>query len=213
VAVVAGAGINCVGVAPNGRTVRFPALGAISGDWGDGLDIGTAALAAAVRGRDGRGERTVLEREVPSRFGLASPAAVVRAIHEGRVEPSRLMELPPVVFAAARDGDQASKRILERLAGEVVSMAVAALERLRVGERDVDVVLGGGLMQHADDWLLDRIAAGVHLAAPSATVTRIASPPIAGAALLGLEHLGARDGVLARARRAVGEWAGRRRER
>jgi N-acetylglucosamine kinase-like BadF-type ATPase len=212
VAVVTGAGINCVGVAPNGRTVRFPALGAISGDWGDGRDIGTAALAAAVRGRDGRGERTVLEREVPSQFGLASPAAVVRAIHEGRVEPSRLMELPPVVFSAARAGDQASKRILERLAGEVVSMAVAAVERLRVGDRDVDVVLGGGLMQHADDWLLDRIAAGVHLAAPSATVTRIASPPIAGAALLGLEHLGARDGVLARGRRAVGEWAGRRKE-
>ncbi len=212
VAVVAGAGFNCVGVAPNGRTVRFPALGAISGDWGDGRDVGTAALAAAVRGRDGRGERTILEREVPGRFGLASPGAVLRALHEGRIESSRLMELPPLVFSAARAGDQASTRILERLAGEVVSMAVAAVKRLRVSDRDVDVVLGGGLLQHADDWLVDRIAAGIHVAAPRSSVTRIASPPIAGAALLGLEHLGASGGILARARRAVGDWAARRKE-
>ena len=40
VAVVCGAGINCVGVAPDGRQVRFPALGAITGDWGGGFDVG-----------------------------------------------------------------------------------------------------------------------------------------------------------------------------
>ncbi|MFC9292271.1 BadF/BadG/BcrA/BcrD ATPase family protein, partial [Streptomyces sp. NPDC057052] len=36
VAVVCGAGINCVGLRPDGRTARFPALGRISGDWGGG---------------------------------------------------------------------------------------------------------------------------------------------------------------------------------
>ncbi|HMC69886.1 MAG TPA: BadF/BadG/BcrA/BcrD ATPase family protein, partial [Mycobacteriales bacterium] len=34
VGVVCGAGINARGVAPDGREERFPALGAISGDWG-----------------------------------------------------------------------------------------------------------------------------------------------------------------------------------
>ena len=36
VAIVCGAGINCVGVAPDGRHVRFAALGELSGDWGGG---------------------------------------------------------------------------------------------------------------------------------------------------------------------------------
>ena len=36
VAVVCGAGINCVGMRPDGRTARFPALGRVSGDWGGG---------------------------------------------------------------------------------------------------------------------------------------------------------------------------------
>src|SRR3954469_16684892 len=40
VAGVCGAGINCVGVGPDGRHVRYPALGAISGDWGGGYDVG-----------------------------------------------------------------------------------------------------------------------------------------------------------------------------
>ena len=65
VAVVCGAGINCVGVAPDGRQARFPALGSITGDWGGGYDVGLAAVSAAARSEDGRGPRTSLEQAVP----------------------------------------------------------------------------------------------------------------------------------------------------
>src|SRR4030095_8817936 len=70
VGVVLGAGINCVGVAPDGREVRFPALGELSGDWGGGRDVGVAAVGAALRGEDGRGPATTLTRLVPGHFGL-----------------------------------------------------------------------------------------------------------------------------------------------
>src|SRR5205814_10051078 len=66
VAVVCGTGINCVGVASDGRQARFPALGTITGDWGGGTDVGNAALFAAVRGQDGRGPRTTPEQAVPA---------------------------------------------------------------------------------------------------------------------------------------------------
>src|SRR5262249_6484068 len=46
IAVVCGAGINCLGRAPDGREVRFLALGEVSGDWGGAEDVGLAALAA-----------------------------------------------------------------------------------------------------------------------------------------------------------------------
>ena len=52
VGVTCGAGINCVGVAPDGRTTRFLSLGEISGDWGGG---GTLARRDAVVGGPGRG--------------------------------------------------------------------------------------------------------------------------------------------------------------
>jgi N-acetylglucosamine kinase-like BadF-type ATPase len=46
VGVVVGSGTNCAGVAPDGRQVRFPALGELSGDWGGGRDLGMAAVGA-----------------------------------------------------------------------------------------------------------------------------------------------------------------------
>ena len=80
VAVVCGAGINCVGVAPDGRHARFPSLGPITGDWGGGYDLGLAAVSAAARSEDGRGPRTSLERSVPGHFGLETPVALAEAI-------------------------------------------------------------------------------------------------------------------------------------
>ena len=66
IAVTCGAGMNCVGVSPDGRHVRFPALGDITGDWGGGFDVGLAAIGAAARSQDGRGPTTVLEQQHPS---------------------------------------------------------------------------------------------------------------------------------------------------
>ena len=60
VAVVCGAGINCVGRAADGRMARFPSLGDISGDWGGGGHLASLALWHAIRGEDGRGPATAL---------------------------------------------------------------------------------------------------------------------------------------------------------
>ena len=60
VAVVCGAGINCVGVAPDGRVTRYLALGTISGDWGGGSGLGLEVLWHAIRAEDGRGPQTAL---------------------------------------------------------------------------------------------------------------------------------------------------------
>ena len=98
VAVTCGAGINCVGVSPDGRHARFPALGAITGDWGGGYDLGLAAVSAGARSEDGRGPRTSLERAVPSHFGLTTPSELAEAIHAGRIEQRRVIELAPVVL-------------------------------------------------------------------------------------------------------------------
>jgi N-acetylglucosamine kinase-like BadF-type ATPase len=45
IAVVCGAGINCVGVSAAGDILRFPSVGAISGDWAGGASLGTEALS------------------------------------------------------------------------------------------------------------------------------------------------------------------------
>jgi N-acetylglucosamine kinase-like BadF-type ATPase len=191
VGVVVGSGTNCAGVAPDGRQVRFPALGELSGDWGGGRDLGIAAVGAALRGEDGRGPATSLQRLVPEHFGLGSALAVVEAIHLGRIGHDRVLELPPLLFAAAEAGDAVAAELVARQAEEVVTMAGTAIRRLGLAGEDVDVVLGGGVFRRDDPAFLARIRAGIAGVAPAATVRQATAPPVVGAALLGLDRLGA----------------------
>jgi N-acetylglucosamine kinase-like BadF-type ATPase len=200
VAVVCGAGINCSGVAPDGRQSRFPALGWTTGDWGGGYDVGIAATLAAARSEDGRGPRTTLEQAVPGHFGLETPMQLAQAVHEGRVGERRVTELAPVVFSEAEHDDVAAE-IVDRLAAEVVTMVRVTLERLGLEQEAVPVILGGGLMQSGYERLINGVRDGLAEVAPAATARVTSSPPIVGAALLGLDELQAGREAQARARR------------
>lgn len=201
VAVVCGTGINCTAVAPDGRTFRFPAVGHLSGDWGGGYDIGAAALWHAVRAEDGRGDATLLAETVPAHFGVARPHELTEAFHLRRLDQERLVELPPVVFAAAAAGDGVAASIVDRQADEVVTMVVTAVRRLGLdggdGQRGLDVVLGGGIFRNGYDGFLRRIEHGVGRVAAAAEVRVVADPPVVGAVLLGLDRLEVRADVRA----------------
>ena len=212
VAVVCGAGINCVGVAPDGRHARFPSLGAISGDWGGGYDLGLAALGAAARSEDGRGPTTRLEQAVPAHFGKVTPSAVAEAIHLGEIPQRRLVELAPIVFDEAAT-DPVAAGFVDRLAAEVVALAEVALRRLELTDQRVEVLLGGGLFQRADSALVDAIRIALSTVGPAITVRATAAPPIVGAALLGLDALGVDGEAQERVRRELAEHATAQSER
>jgi len=202
VGVVCGAGMNCAGVAPDGRVVRFASLGEVSGDDGGGGWFGQQAVRAAVRGRDGRGPHTSLERLVPAHFGLRSVTAVLEGIQTGRVGEYPT-ELARVVFAAAGDGDAVARGLVDRQADELAAMVVSAVRRLHLSRHDVDVVLGGGIFASGDRRFLDRVADGIRAVAPLARVRRLDVPPLVGAALLAGDRLGIEAAARAAVRRAL----------
>lgn len=191
VAVVVGAGINCVGRSPDGRRARFASLGQITGDWGGGSDIGMAALGAAVRSEDGRAGATRLRRDVADHFHLRRATDVAIALHQDQFHEKRLRELAPVVVAAAEAGDGAAIEILSRQADEVVLFAVAAIRRLRVARLDVPVVLGGSIMAALPQRFVTRIQDGVQHVAATARCAVCYDRPVVGAALAALDLAGA----------------------
>jgi N-acetylglucosamine kinase-like BadF-type ATPase len=191
VCVISGSGINCLGVSPDGHLARFDALGEISGDWGGGGGVGMAALAAAVRSEDGRGPDTLLARTVPEFFGLTRPRQVTVAMYREKIPTSDAIQLAPLVFSAAEQGDAVSRSIVDHLADEVVAFATAAIRRLRLQRADTHVVLAGGMFRADDPVFYDRIERGITAVAAAAVVRRMTAPPVVGAALLGFDRLGA----------------------
>jgi N-acetylglucosamine kinase-like BadF-type ATPase len=182
VAVVCGAGINCSGMLPDGRTARFTALGKLTGDWGGGAQLAEEAFWSAARAEDGRGPATALLAALPTHYGMPSLAALIEAFHFGDFPAERQL-------AAA--GDTVALGIIQQQAEEIVAMAVSVLRRLELlGER-VTVVLGGGVLTAGHSVLLDRVTRLLAEVAPKAVPRVVDVPPVVGAALLGLDHTAA----------------------
>jgi len=193
VAVVCGAGINCVGRAADGRTARFPSLGTLSGDWGGGHHLAELTIWHAARGEDGRGPATALSAAVAAHFGQPTVAEVSAGLHLGELAAQRSPDLVPTLFAIAAAGDPVARSLVARQAEEVVSMATVAARRLGLLDKAYTVVLGGGVLAAKHALLHDAVVAGIQGAAPHAVVTLVADPPVAGAALLALDAFGRTD--------------------
>ncbi|UFQ15712.1 MULTISPECIES: N-acetylglucosamine kinase [Streptomyces] len=200
VAVVCGAGVNCVGMLPDGRTARFPAIGRISGDWGGGGGLAEEALWHAARAEDGRGGPTALREALPAHFGLPSMYALIEALHLGHIAPARRHELTPVLFATAAAGDAVARSLVDRMADEVVAMATVALTRLDLLDEETPVLLGGSVLAARHPQLDGRVRSLLADRAPKAIPRVVTARPVLGAALLGLDEAGAPPETHARVR-------------
>jgi hypothetical protein len=109
-----------------------------------------------------------------------------------------------VVLTLAGDGDPAARDLVARQADEVCAMALTAIRRLGLDGAAVPVVLGGSLLAAADPLLTRLVTAGLAADAPAAVPRIVDVPPVAGAALLGLDQAGAGADAEARLRAAFG---------
>jgi N-acetylglucosamine kinase-like BadF-type ATPase len=181
IAVICGAGINCVGRNAAGDVVRYPALGWETGDWGGAEAVGREALYHANRAADGRGPATALVDVVERHFGV--PVVQVGVdIHYRRLRETRLGELASAVVDAAAGGDEIAGGIVDRLVTEIVLLVERALRGL--GIESADVVLGGGMLAQRGglfDLVVRRLPDGVAPVVPTL-------PPVAGAVVAALDR-------------------------
>jgi N-acetylglucosamine kinase-like BadF-type ATPase len=205
---VCGAGINCAGLLPDGTTATFAAVGHISGDWGGGGHLWQEAMWWAARAVDGRGPRTALSDALPRHAGLSTMDELIAAVHLGSLSEVECRELTPVLFAVAATGDDVASALVRRQAEEVVALAVATMRRLDVLGEPLPVVLGGGVLTAGHPQLMNEIDRLLAEAAPLAVPKVVRTPPVVGAALLGLDRAGAGPAVRHRLREsfaALGE--------
>jgi N-acetylglucosamine kinase-like BadF-type ATPase len=116
---------------------------------------------------------------------------------------ARIHELAPILLLAAAAGDRLACAVVERLAEEVFSMVRVAIDRLGLWNESTDVVLGGGVLAARQPQLLEEVYRRIHDRAPRASVQVADAPPVVGAALLGLDALGATPSAEARIRHGL----------
>jgi N-acetylglucosamine kinase-like BadF-type ATPase len=191
VAVVCGAGINAAGVGPDGRVHRFPALGKVSGDWGGGYRLGEEALWWAVRAEDGRGPGTALRAAVAGYYGAETLLEVVQGLHFGEIGTASLHGLCPLLFQVAAAGDQVAQEVVTRFVEEVGSLVAVILRRLRLTTSEPEIILGGGVLTGVGAPVIAEIERRCLKVAPRAVVSVVDVNPVVGAALFGLDALGA----------------------
>jgi N-acetylglucosamine kinase-like BadF-type ATPase len=100
------------------------------------------------------------------------------------------------VLAAAAAGDLVAANLVAEFGDEVVVMVTALIRRLDLAGTDVEVVLGGGVLQSAHALLQDRILAGIAAVEPAAQVHTLDVAPVYGAVATALRTAGADPSVL-----------------
>ena len=94
--------------------------------------------------------------------------------------------------------------VVSRLADEISVMSITAMRRLGLTGLATPVVLGGGVITARNPLLMSSITGQLAAAAPAAEVRVIDVPPVAGAALLGLDQVHAPPAAAACLRAAYG---------
>ncbi|OBQ74484.1 N-acetylglucosamine kinase [Mesorhizobium erdmanii] len=171
--VIAGTGSIGLGFV-NGRDLRVGGYGFPISDDGSGADLGLKAVQLALRGHDGRHERTALLAEVMQRFEGEPMEAVAWM---DRASATDYAALAPMVMRHADQGDPAGRRIVQSAAEQIDTLVRVLFEK-----GAPRVTLLGGLASPLEPWL-------------SPDVRRRLKPPdgdaVSGAIILAKRSLGA----------------------
>src|SRR5207249_4893286 len=142
IVLVAGTGSAAIGRNAQGQIWRTGGQGPRFGYDGSAFDIGSRAVARAMKEREQHGKDSILGRKILEQLDYASwPELRERAtLQPDNVFPSVF----PIVAAAADAGDPAAREILAQAAGELSSLVHAVAEHSGHGRENIMIVKTGG---------------------------------------------------------------------
>ncbi len=159
-------------------------------------------MVGGARG-DGRGPDTALRDALPAHYGLADMAALIEALHLGVITEERVQEVDSPPVPGGRPGDAVAVSLVQRQADEIVALAVSAMHRLDLLDDPSTSCSAAACSRRATRCCWTRSTRDWPSAAPQANARVVDAPPVVGAALLGLDRIGASGAAQARLRSSV----------
>jgi N-acetylglucosamine kinase-like BadF-type ATPase len=186
VVLIGGTGSAAVGRALDGQIARVGGHGPLLGDEGSAYDIGRRAAIAALRESDRGMAESPLARRILKELEIANWDDFHIRVY---VSPDEVFpRIYPVVLAAAEEGDEAARELLQCAAGELAALVVDLVERLKLKSAGFLLVKSGGMVGRSAhfDQLLD---ARLRVAVPQAKLGGLELSPAEAAARLALRLL------------------------
>jgi N-acetylglucosamine kinase-like BadF-type ATPase len=142
IVLVAGTGSAAIGRNAQGEIWRTGGQGPRLGDDGSAFDIGSRAVAKAMKERERQGTDSPLGMKILSQLGYASWQELQE---RGSAQPDNVFPLVfPIVAAAADAGDPAAREILLQAAGELSSLVSTVADHSSLGRENIRIVKTGG---------------------------------------------------------------------
>jgi N-acetylglucosamine kinase-like BadF-type ATPase len=187
---IAGTGSIVMGRGKASQVERAGGWGPLLGDEGSAYSFVMAGLRAAGQSHDGSGPATCLEVDLVNKLGLADWDSLIPALYGGHLQRDRLASACPVVFRAARAGDEVARQIIASGAQRLGVQVGAVARRLRLPT--ASVTLAGGLGEAEGDWLWAEMQPDGGADGDQPELRRVPArlPPLGGALLLACAHAG-----------------------
>ncbi len=185
VVIISGTGSIVYGCNARGEAARASGWGHMVGDEGSGYWIGREAVAAVMRGADGRGPATRLTGEILSHFNVADVSRLPRIVYDREQPRMSVAALGPIIQRVAAQGDAVATRILERAAEELVLAAQSVARQLEMRGDSFTFHLAGGVFRVIPS-LVPELRRRLLEVAPRSRVELVTCEPAVGAVWLAL---------------------------
>ncbi len=142
IVLVAGTGSAAIGRDAQGQIWRTGGYGPLHSDDGSAYDIGSRAVAGAVKERDARGVDSSLGQGILKQLGYESWSDLRR---QATQQADRVFPLVfPVVATAADEGDATAREILVQAARELAALVQVVADHGAYGREDTLIAKTGG---------------------------------------------------------------------
>nr|WP_255437457.1 BadF/BadG/BcrA/BcrD ATPase family protein [Thalassobacillus sp. CUG 92003] len=191
VVLICGAGTNAAGRTENGETIQIGGFGYRYGDAAGGAYIALQAFRAAVRSWEGRGEKTILEKTLPSGLGFQN----MKALYDFALDNPKYsipLRVTLTVHEAADSGDEKAVSILKQVGKELGRAGIAVVNHLPDLKRaTVPIVLNGSILQQGkNQYLMESLTTTLQRADFDSRIINRHIAPVYGSVMLAFDQLG-----------------------
>ena len=203
--VTAGSSNNCRGRNRNGKIGRIVGNGTAFGEEGGAIEIVQRGLQMVSHAWIQRIPPTALTQVYINAVGAKNEMDLMEGLSNGQYHLRSYLALQ--VVEAARRGDTAAREVVQWAGAELGWLTVAVARQIEMENDEVEIIQSGSVFE-AGQMILGPMQEVVLKHCPKAKLIRLDGPPVVGAVILGMEHVGfdgytVRDAMIRSAKQMV----------